>query len=475
MMGAVWGFFVFTTFLPIALGALTPATLVSLIISGFQGGILIPESPGFINATLAWSLNFNEHPVLALQPHSVNDVSLAVKWLNKYSIDFAVRSGGVADGQSDGVIIDMSKLNKIAYNSKTGVVNIGPGNVWGDVYNSLASQPVTVLGGRVPIVGVGGFSLGGGLSYLNNRHGLMIDSIVDAQVVLADGTVKWASTDADLMFGIKGAGFSMGAVTELAVKAFPKPTSIFSGFLIFPMTQFSTIMANFVATTNNNTNPDVSLLLATLELSGQPVVLVFPIVFGTEAAAKAALPWVWQLQGAIMDTSASVSWETLQTLQMAFISHPDPTTVYQLHSVVVNKMTPEIVQAAVDWQTSVEKDPRYDVLVFFETYIPGAFSSHATSSAWPHSSNTMHVIQLNIQQANATTKDATANAATLRAGAKLIETAAGSSSVLPRYPNYSLQGTAASEFYGSNLAKLKTIKKKFDPSNIFDTKINILQ
>jgi len=168
-------------------------------------------------------------------------------------------------------------------------------------------------------------------------------------------------------------------------------------------------------------------------------------------------------------------WLLLICIVVAFISHPDPTTVYQLHSVVVDKMTPEIVQAAADWQTSVEKDSRYSVLVFIEAFIPGAFSSHATASVWPHSSETMHIIQLNIQQANATTKDAITNAAMLRAGAKLVETAAGSNSVLPRYPNYSLQGTAASEFYGSNLAKLKRIKKKFDPSNIFNTKINILQ
>ena len=78
MMGAAWGLFVLTTFLPIALGALTPSSIVSLVQSGYQGGILVPGIPGFTNATLAWSLNFNEHPVLALQPTCVNDVSLAV-------------------------------------------------------------------------------------------------------------------------------------------------------------------------------------------------------------------------------------------------------------------------------------------------------------------------------------------------------------------------------------------------------------
>jgi len=118
-------------------------------------------------------------------------------------------------------------------------------------------------------------------------------------------------------------------------------------------------------------------------------------------------------------------------------------------------------------QTFVEKDPRYSVLVFIEPFIPGTFSSNTTASAWPHLSETMHIIQLNKQQANATAVDATADVA---AGvkAKLAEIAAESSStsVLPRYPNYSLQRMPALEFDVSNLAKLRMIEKKFNPYNI---------
>jgi len=120
-------------------------------------------------------------------------------------------------------------------------------------------------------------------------------------------------------------------------------------------------------------------------------------------------------------------------------------------------------------QILAEKDPRYSVLVFIEPFIPGALSSHAIASAWPHSSETTHVIQLNIQQANATAADAAAGAK-----AKLVGIAAESSStsVLPRYPNYSLQRMSALEFDVSNLAKLRMIEKKFDPYNIFQRLIS---
>lgn len=83
----------------------------------------------------------------------------------------------------------------------------------------MANLPVTVLGGRVGFVGVGGFTLGGGMSYLQNQYGLASDSIVDAQVVTAEGCIKWASKDADLMFAIRGAGYTIGG--ELPFSARP--------------------------------------------------------------------------------------------------------------------------------------------------------------------------------------------------------------------------------------------------------------
>ena len=69
-------------------------------------------------------------------------------------------------------------------------MHLGPGQLWTEVYKRLADTDVTVLGGRVSYVGVGGFILGGGLSYLAGLHGLACDSLIDAQIVLADGSIK---------------------------------------------------------------------------------------------------------------------------------------------------------------------------------------------------------------------------------------------------------------------------------------------
>lgn len=74
----------------------------------------------------------------------------------------------------------------------------------------MADLDVTVLGGRLPLIGVGGFTAGGGISYLLNHHGIATDSIVDAEVVLANGSTVWASSNADLLYAVRGAGFTIG-------------------------------------------------------------------------------------------------------------------------------------------------------------------------------------------------------------------------------------------------------------------------
>jgi hypothetical protein len=222
------------------------------------------------------------------------------------------------------------------------VVHLGPGQTWGDVYTALAGKPFTVLGGRVPFVGVGGFTLGGGISYLQNLHGLASDSIVDATVVLADGSVKQAASDPNLFYAVKGAGFTIGgeisfvlywkdhadfhilfvaAVTELVVKAYPVPTNIYSGFILVGMDQFETVKANVANMTATNTDPNVSMLLGSVFTGGAQLLLVFPIVYGTEAFAKSsAVGWAWKLQNIIQDTTAVVDYQTLNSLQRESLS-----------------------------------------------------------------------------------------------------------------------------------------------------------
>ncbi len=96
------------------------------------------------------------------------------------------------------------------YDQSKQQVVLGPGQSWRTVYEKLTPSPVTVMGGRLAPVGVGGFLTGGGLCYLTNMYGLATKNVIDYQVVLADGRVIWASENPELAQAMRGAGYSFG-------------------------------------------------------------------------------------------------------------------------------------------------------------------------------------------------------------------------------------------------------------------------
>ena len=102
-------------------------------------------------------------------------------------------------------------------------VRVGPGNDWQDVHKALEDTGVTVVGGRIGEVGVGGYVVGGGLSFLSTQYGWAANNIVAFEVVLANATIVTASntSHADLYEALKGGGNNYGIVTSYIMVAHP--------------------------------------------------------------------------------------------------------------------------------------------------------------------------------------------------------------------------------------------------------------
>lgn len=115
-------------------------------------------------------------------------MSKAIKTLSFLYTKFAVRSGGHSPNPgfssigSEGVLIELSNLNQVTLSSDNSVASIGPGQRWGTVYEALDASGVTVIGGRIPSVGVGGLILSGGLSHFSAQFGLAADNVKNFEV-----------------------------------------------------------------------------------------------------------------------------------------------------------------------------------------------------------------------------------------------------------------------------------------------------
>ena len=143
----------------------------------------------------------------------------------KHNTVFSVQSGGHSlnkgvSSTADGVVISLSQFREISLDKVAGTVRIGTGNRWGYVYDTLAEHGYAVSGGRVGSVGVGGLSLGGGLSYFLYSHGFVCDSIVEYEVVTAGGRVLavTAASHPDLFVALKGSGAPFVLVTSFVFR-----------------------------------------------------------------------------------------------------------------------------------------------------------------------------------------------------------------------------------------------------------------
>jgi hypothetical protein len=176
-----------------------------------------------------WSRQqFDLKPTCRFLPSNAEDVHLALQVLHKSNASFAISSGGHTSNPgfsniNSGVTIDLSSLNQIRVTDEDdkAAVWIGPGARWGDVYRALEPERLTVAGARVSHVGVGGFVLGGGISWYANQVGWSCDSVLAFEVVTPDLQIRRVDRNkhADLFWALKGSAGTFGVVTGIKMRA----------------------------------------------------------------------------------------------------------------------------------------------------------------------------------------------------------------------------------------------------------------
>lgn len=182
-------------------------------LSDIHGSVVTPASPNYEEAIARKSPVFVLRPAYIVYPTVFSDVSKAIKFALSRSppLQIAIKGGG-ADGTSfgssteGGLVIDLSHLKSVVVAEDKKSVVVQGGALWGDVYTELEKFELNVVGGSVWFVGVGGFITGGGHSKLSGKHGLAIDNLLEATVVLADGRIVKCSEseEQDLFWGIRG-------------------------------------------------------------------------------------------------------------------------------------------------------------------------------------------------------------------------------------------------------------------------------
>ena len=211
--------------------------------TAMTGEVLVAGDEGYDDARRVWNATIDRRPLAVARCASAQDVSAAVRFAVEQDLELAVRGGGHSiSGRStvdDGLMLDLSRMNAVTVDPSARRARTGGGALLGDLIAVAQEHALALPVGAISHTGVAGLTLGGGMGWLTRKHGLTIDNLLSAQVVLADGRIVRASADEhpDLFWALRGGGGNFGVVTEFEFALHPVGPMIEFGMMFWSLDQ----------------------------------------------------------------------------------------------------------------------------------------------------------------------------------------------------------------------------------------------
>ena len=210
--------------------------------------MLTPADAGYDDVRPAFNAMHQGRPAVVVGCGGTADVVAAVNFARDRGVPVAVRGGGhsiaglsTIDG---GMLIDLGAMNGVQVDAERRLVHVQGGAVLGDVDRETQAFGLVAPSGVVSDTGVAGLTLGGGYGWLRRKYGLACDSLVEAQVVGADGEVRTASADShpDLFWAIRGGGGNFGIVTSFTFRLQELGPEVAFAAVMYPIEEVADVL-----------------------------------------------------------------------------------------------------------------------------------------------------------------------------------------------------------------------------------------
>ena len=203
------------------------------------GDFVVPGDADWDEARRAWNLAVDQRPAAVAFPESARDVVEIVTFARKHALRVAPQGTGhnaAALAIDGGILLKTERMRGISVDAAAHTARAEAGVMWTEVTHAAAPHGLAALAGSSPGVGVVGYSIGGGISWLSRRFGLAANSVTAVELVTADGRFVRADTEheADLFWAVRGGGGSFGIVTALEFSLYPV-SEVYAGILFFPL------------------------------------------------------------------------------------------------------------------------------------------------------------------------------------------------------------------------------------------------
>jgi FAD/FMN-containing dehydrogenase len=262
--------------------------------STIGGEVLLPADTGYEEARRVWNGMIDRRPAAVVRPRSTADVVAAVRFAREQGFAIAVRGGGHnAAGLGtidDGLVIDLSPMNQVQVDPERRVARAGGGANWGAFDAATQAHGLAATGGAISTTGIAGLTLGGGIGWLMRSQGLACDNLVEAEVILADGSVVRTSESErpELLWGLRGGGGNFGIVTEFVYRVRPL-AGMYAGLLLHPRDRAVAALQTYRAQTEQAPDGLTTFFVLLHTPEGIPVVAFAPAFAGDAGAGEAAV------------------------------------------------------------------------------------------------------------------------------------------------------------------------------------------
>ena len=440
---------------------------LELLRKSVRGAVIAPGDAAYERGRRVWNAMIDRCPAVIVRPRSAVDVIAAVTFAREHRLPIAVRGGahGIAGGGTcdDGLVIDFVDMKSLHVNPKARTARAEPGVKWTEFDRETQSFGLATTGGTVGDTGIAGLTLGGGFGWLGGVHGMTVDNLRSADLVLASGELVRASAEEnpDLFWAIRGGGGNFGIVTSFEYQLH-HVGKVVGGLVVHPFAAARDVM-RFYSSLIKKAPDALTVACALLHTpDGHKACAMAVAYIGNPGDSKAVLRPIKQFGSPLMDVIGPLPYVEQQLL-LENAMPPDVLNYWKAD--FITELTDGHIDAAIAAFERVPS-PMSSMLLF---PIHGAASRvPADATAFPHRKG----IHAGIYSLWTDPAFNAANIAWARDTWQTLRPFAPGGVYVNELGEDEV-GDRVREAYAGNYDRLATIKAKYDPENLFRLNANI--
>ena len=439
--------------------------------ANLNGNVIAPDDPGYDDARRVFFTGFDRRPAAIVRVADASDVSRTVNLARETGAELAVRSGGhsrAGFGTSEGgIVLDLSEMNAVDIDPEGRTAWAQTGITAGDYTKAAGKHGLATGLGDTASVGVGGITLGGGIGFLVRKHGLTIDDVLGAEVVTADGELLKVDEDThpDLFWALRGGGGNFGIATSFTYRLHPVRT-IRGGLIAHPIDAAPDLL-RYYRDAVTDASDDLTVFAGLMHApDGSGAKLAALVVFhsGDAGEAERELKPFKTWGSPLMVDVGPMPYPVMNTILDA--GFPAGSLNHWLSS-FTRGLPDELIDIAVERFASV---PSPMSAILLEHFHGAVTRVGATETAVPHRDEGWNLL---IASVWTDPPESEANIAWSRETFAAMRPHFGTGRWLNYLGDDQAEG-AIRAAYGANYQRLREVKRRYDPDNVFHLNHNIV-